>query len=77
MSPQTKSFVSHFLGIIEQRSPWTSTIIRPRTMYMEAANKAGATSNVRVCMRYGPRFHWSFADTTRPMYPIVSTLIRG
>lgn len=44
-------------------------------MYIDAANRAGATSNNRDCMMYGPRAHRSFVDSIRPTKPIISTKV--
>ena len=49
-SPVTNIFVSHFNRIIECCSPSTSSIRRPRTIYMVAAKSAGAIRISNACM---------------------------
>jgi len=49
-SPVTNIFVSHFNRIIECFPPSTSSIRRPRTIYMVAARSAGAIRMSNACM---------------------------
>jgi hypothetical protein len=47
-SPVTNTLVSHFTLIGEWASPSVMTIILPRTMYIEAAKRAGAKRRRRL-----------------------------
>jgi hypothetical protein len=49
-SPSTKTFVSHLTRIGECDSPSVKRMIRPSTMYIEAAKKAGAKRIKRLWM---------------------------
>jgi hypothetical protein len=72
-SPVTNSFVSHFKRIIECFSPSTSAIIRPRTMYTEAAKSAGAMRMRRAWMMKLGRPVGLKCDQILPPYPNAST----
>jgi hypothetical protein len=47
--------------------------MRPRMMYIDAANSAGARRSSSDCMMYGPSAQISFVDRMRPIIPIIST----
>lgn len=49
--------------------------MRPSSMYIDAAKRAGATRISSVCMIYGPSVQSgvSLCERARPTYPTVST----
>jgi hypothetical protein len=52
-SPVTNILVNHDGLTREHESPFSRRIMRPKTIYIEAAKNAGASRSIRLCAMYG------------------------